>query len=181
MNKQKKHIYIIGFMGSGKTTVGKLLAEQLNWPFMDTDSEIEEKTKKSVETIFKESGEEGFRQLETELLVELESHEPTVVAVGGGLPCYKNNIKALRDSGIVIYLNVSLLTLIKRLKDQRDFRPLLKIVPEEDLPRTIEKMLSDRVVFYKMADVFIPNEGNNPERPVADIRKELEKRRGNEE
>lgn len=172
----KKHIYLIGFMGSGKSTVGKLLAEQLNLPFLDTDKSIEIKTNKSVENIFIEDGEERFRQLETELLVELEALDRCVISVGGGLPCYKNNIKALRDSGLVIYLNSSLLTLIKRLRNEKENRPLIKTIPDDELPRTIEAMLSDRVVFYKMADVFVPNEGNNPQKAIDDIKRELVKR-----
>lgn len=172
----KKHIYLIGFMGSGKTTVGKQLAEQLHLPFLDTDISIEEKTKKTVEQIFSEDGEEAFRKLETDLLVDLESRDRMVIAVGGGLPCYKNNIKALRDSGLVIYLNSSLLTLIKRLRIDKETRPLIKTVSDEKLPRTIESMLSDRVVFYKMADMFVPNEGNNPQKAIDDIKRELIKR-----
>lgn len=163
-------------MGSGKSTVGELLAEQLNLPFLDTDISIENKTNKSVEQIFREDGEAYFRQLETELLVELNTLNRCVISVGGGLPCYKNNIKALRDTGLVIYLNSSLLTLIKRLRLEKETRPLIKAVPDDELPRKIEAMLSDRVVFYKMADVFVPNEGNNPQKAIDDIKRELMKR-----
>lgn len=173
---KKKHIYLIGFMGSGKSTVGKMLAEQIELPFMDTDQLIEDKTNKTVENIFQEDGEEAFRILETDLLVEIENKDRAVIAVGGGLPCYKNNIKALRDSGLVIYLNSSLLTLIKRLRLDKGSRPLIKSVLDEELPRKIEAMLSDRVVFYKMADVFVPNEGNNPQKAIDDIKRELTKR-----
>lgn len=172
----KKHIYLIGFMGSGKSTVGKLLATHLEKPFFDTDRLIEEKTNKTVETIFVEGGEVSFRKKETELLVDLEKMEPAVIAVGGGLPCQGNNIKALRDSGVVICLNTSLLTLIKRLKSEQGTRPLLSTVSEQELPSKIEAMLSERVVFYKMADLFIPNEGTNPEKPVQDILKDLERK-----
>lgn len=163
-------------MGSGKSVVGKLIAESLGRPFYDTDKFIEKKTNKLVSEIFEASGESTFRRYETECLVELMKLEPAIIAVGGGLPCYENNMELLLQSGSVIYLNTSLLTLIKRLKNEREFRPLLAKLSDAEFHPTIEAMLSERVWFYKKAHLFIPNEGNDPQKPVNEILKEIEKR-----
>jgi shikimate kinase len=100
-----KNIYLIGMMGCGKTTCGKLLSRELGWPFLDTDQAIEEAQGRSVREIFSENGEEYFRELETQLCRDLSQKENLVVACGGGLPLREENRKILRDSGTVVFLN----------------------------------------------------------------------------
>lgn len=170
---KEKHIFLIGFMGSGKSTVGALLAERLNLPFIDSDKEIENKTGKRINTIFSENGEIAFREMEMEFLKSLESVKPSVIAVGGGLPSIEGALELMHQMGLVIYLNTSLLTLIKRLKDEKEQRPLLKELSEAEFHPFIEDLLSRRVHYYKQAKLIMPNERNSPNELVLKLEKEL--------
>lgn len=171
--KVQKHIFLIGFMGSGKSTIGALLAERLELPFIDTDKEIEKKTGKSINIIFSADGEVAFRQMEMDLLKELISVSPSVVAVGGGLPAIEGSLELMHDLGLVIYLNTSLLTLIKRLKEERQERPLLRDLSDAEFHPFVEALLSERVHFYKQAKLIMPNERDLPNELVVKLEKEL--------
>jgi shikimate kinase len=171
----QKHIFLIGFMGSGKSTVGALLAERLNLPFLDSDKEIEQKAGKSISEIFSQDGEAAFREMEMNFLQELKSMESSVVAAGGGLPTIKNALQLMHESGLVIYLNTSLLTLIKRLKEEKEQRPLLKDLSDTEFHPFVEDLLSRRVHFYKQAKLIMPNERNLPNELVLKLEKELNK------
>lgn len=171
----QKHIFLIGFMGSGKSTVGALLAERLNLPFLDSDKEIEQKVGKSISEIFSQNGEAAFREMEMNFLQELKSMESSVVAVGGGFPTIKNALQLMHESGLVIYLNTSLLTLIKRLKEEKGQRPLLKDLNDTEFHPFVEDLLSRRVHFYKQAKLIMPNERNSPNELVLKLEKELNK------
>lgn len=172
---KKQHIFLIGFMGSGKSTVGALLAERLNLPFIDSDKEIEKRARKTINEIFNEEGEASFREMELRFLKELKSAKPSVVAVGGGLPTIEGALELMHESGLVIYLNTSLLTLIKRLKDEKLSRPLLKNLSDAEFHPFIEDLLSRRVHFYKQAKLIMPNERNSPIELVEKLIKELDK------
>ena len=111
---KEQHIFLIGFMGSGKSTVGELLAERLNLPFIDSDKEIEKIEGRNINDIFSTEGEAAFRLMEMNFLHQLKSTKPAVVAVGGGLPIVDGALELMHELGLVIYLNTSLLTLIKR-------------------------------------------------------------------
>ena len=169
----QKHIFLIGFMGSGKSTIGALLAERLELPFLDSDKEIEKKAGKSISAIFSEDGEGTFRQMELDFLKELNAISPSVIAVGGGLPMLDGALELLHESGLVIYLNTSLLTLIKRLKEEKQNRPLLKDLSDSEFHPFVEALLSERVHFYKQAKLIMPNERNNPNELVDKLEKEL--------
>lgn len=173
--REQKHIFLIGFMGSGKSTVGKLLAERLDLPFVDSDKEIEQKAGLTINAIFEQQGEAAFRSMEMDFLNEIKSHKPSVIAIGGGLPAIDGSLKLMHQMGLVIYLNTSLLTLIKRLKEERDFRPKLRALSDAEFHPYIEDLLSQRVQFYKKAKLFVPNEGNSPEQLVDKLEKELNK------
>lgn len=169
----QKHFILIGFMGSGKSTVGKLLSENLNLPYIDSDSWIEEKEKATVSSIFQAKGEVYFRSLEVDFLNWLTVQPKAVVSIGGGLPAFENNIEVLKEMGFVIYLNTSLLTLIQRLKTEKSKRPLIAEVSDANFHRFIEDLLSERVSYYKQAHCFMPNESNQPNKVVENIIKEL--------
>ena len=171
----QKHIFLIGFMGSGKSTVGALLAERLNLPFLDSDKEIEKKAGKSISEIFSRDGEAAFREMEMNFLQELKSMEPSVVAVGGGLPIIENALPVMHEIGLVIYLNTSLLTLIKRLREEQEQRPLLRELSDAEFHPFVEALLSERVHFYKQAKLIMPNERNSPNELVLKLEKELNK------
>ncbi|TSJ41222.1 shikimate kinase [Fluviicola chungangensis] len=171
--QKEKHIFLIGFMGSGKSTVGALLAERLKLPFIDSDKEIEKQQGKTINEIFAQSGEVAFRELEMEFLNRLKSQEPSVIAVGGGLPSIPRAIELMHESGLVIYLNTSLLTLIQRLKNEKQDRPLLRELSDTEFHPFLEALLSERVHFYKQAKLIMPNERNSPNELVLKLEKEL--------
>jgi len=155
-------IFLIGFMGCGKTYWGQKLSRKLQLPFFDLDAQIEEKEEKSITAIFNEEGEEYFRLLEKEVLYLLtESHESFVMAAGGGTPCFYNNIAYMKKSGTVIWLNCSVDCMYSRLLNEREKRPLLKDASEQDLRSYIKKKFSDRKIYYEQANAIINND--NPE------------------
>lgn len=173
--KEQKHLFLIGFMGSGKSTVGKLLAERLGLPFLDSDKVIEEQTGKTINELFSQDGEAAFRSHELNFLAGLKSAAPAVVAVGGGLPTLDSALEQMHEIGLVIYLNTSLLTLIKRLKEEKALRPLLKDLSDAEFHPFVEALLSERVGFYKQAQLIMPNERNSPVELVEKLQKELVK------
>ena len=144
------NIYLIGMMGAGKTTVGKLLAEKLQYRFIDTDNIIETVSQKSINQIFAEEGESAFRQLETDVLVQVSAYLRTVIATGGGIVLRQNNWSYLQE-GMVIYLDVPVDLLVKRLAND-NIRPLLQA---EDLTEKLSKLQQERETLYKQADITI--------------------------
>ncbi len=154
------NIILTGYMGSGKTTVGKALAKEYGMTFIDTDQLIEEKEGKAISQIFEDSGEETFRDMETALLKELrmKSVSNSVISTGGGIVQRKENCELLKEIGEVIYLEADSLTLYERVKND-DTRPLLKDAGDE-LKDRIDTMLSKREGFYKLsADHIIDTKG----------------------
>ena len=163
-------IFLIGFMGSGKTHWGQELSQKLGLPFFDLDQQIEEKEGKSITTIFAEQGEEYFRLLEKEVLYLLtESHDSFVMATGGGTPCFFNNIEYMKKSGTVVWLNSSLDALYERLVKERDKRPLIKNLSDAELRTYISKKYSDRKIFYSQASAIVPDAHLDLEQLVATI------------
>ena len=118
-------------MGAGKTTLGKQLAEKLNYEFIDLDHYIENRYRKTVGSIFEEKGEDGFRKIEHNMLHEAGEFDNVIIATGGGAPCFYNNIEYMNTQGITIYLKTSPLTLHQRLKVARNSRHLLRDKTEE--------------------------------------------------
>jgi len=169
----KKQIYLIGFMGAGKTTVGKLLAEKLNQPFVDIDDVIEKKTDLAVPMIFEKFGEEYFRKLETDILQRIAKYPGNVIATGGGIILNAGNRKILKNTGITIYLKWHPSVLYQRIKNSTH-RPLLKSINESQLVQQIETMLQQRQPFYEGAEIIIDaNDGTAPHDIVASIIQQL--------
>jgi shikimate kinase len=155
-------IFLIGFMGSGKTHWGQRLAVRLNLSFFDLDSLIIEKEKRSVAEIFAEKGEEYFRFLEKEILESVtEQQESFILSCGGGTPCFFNNIEFMKKNGKVIWLNTSVDVLRLRLQKERRSRPLIAEVSEDELQRYIVRKLSERRMYYQQADVTVSEENTN--------------------
>jgi shikimate kinase len=149
-------IYLIGFMGSGKTHWGRLLSSKLTLPFFDLDKQIVEEEKKSIVEIFEEKGEEYFRMMEKEALYILtESHESFVMACGGGTPCYFNNIDYMNNNGTTVWLNTRLDVLFNRLLEEKESRPLLKSLTDAQLKQFILKKFSERRIYYEQASLVI--------------------------
>lgn len=159
------NIYLIGLMGSGKTTVGELLAKELEYRFLDTDAIITAVAEKSINQIFAEDGEMEFRQLESDVLQQVSAYLYTVIATGGGIILRQENWSHLRD-GMVIWLDVPVNILVQRLKHD-DTRPLLKT---EKLETKLSSLYQERKRLYQQADIIIEmGENDSPEDIVKKI------------
>ena len=152
-------IFLIGFMGSGKTHWGQLLSQKLGIPFFDLDEQIVSHENKSISQLFAEQGEEYFRLVEKDTLhIITESHDSFVMATGGGTPCYFNNVEYMNRSGTSVWLNVPIDTLHQRLVKEKEKRPLIKELTDTQLRGFIGKKFSDRRIYYEQADVIIDDE-----------------------
>ena len=142
-------IYLIGYMGSGKTVTSKSLALKLKMPFYDTDDEIEKREKRSVSKIFNIDGEAYFRKLETEILVNI--CQESIISCGGGLPVNNNNMELINSKGTSIYLKASNNCLFNRLKNVKKNRPLITNKTNKELNTYIKKGIKSREPFYELA------------------------------
>jgi len=148
--------FLIGFMGSGKSTLGKQLAHYLNIDFYDLDHYIEQNTQKTIEQIFKKESENAFRTYETQYLHEIVNKtENAVIATGGGTPCYNNNIEYMLENGIVIYLKHNAHTLAQRIIASKTVRPLVQQYHKNELIRWIEEKIMQREPYYSKANLII--------------------------
>ena len=147
------HIILLGYMASGKSTIGKQLSKKLGIPFLDLDTYIYEKENKSVSEIFSQNGEIYFRKKEHEYLREvLENQQDYILSLGGGTPCYANNIELiLNKNSISIYLKASIQTLSNRLLKNKNLRPLVAFLEDDQVPEFIAKHLFERRFFYEQA------------------------------
>jgi shikimate kinase len=152
-------IFLIGFMGSGKTHWSRELSQKLNIPFFDLDEQVVSHEGKPINQLFAELGEEYFRLAEKNTLhIITESHDSFVMATGGGTPCYFNNIEYMNRCGTTVWINTPVDTLFRRLIEQKDKRPLIKELTNEQLRVFISKKFSDRRIYYEQADVTVDEE-----------------------
>jgi len=170
-----RNIVLIGFMGTGKSTVGKRLAQSLAWDFVDTDCEIGEVTSLSVSEIFRRHGETRFRSEESIVVARLSQQEQLVIATGGGTVLNPINWNALAQNGIVIALHASLEAILARIGHKND-RPLLK-GPKE----AIERLWSERQECYAQADFIVDTSQQNVDEVVKEILARLERMTKNED
>lgn len=169
-----KRIFLIGYMGSGKTSMGIKLAENLGLTFVDMDHHIEEKYHKTVSQIFAESGQDAFRKLEQNCLHEVAEFENCVIATGGGAPCFFDNMEFMNIHGLTVYLNLSAEQLATRLELSRaGKRPLIANKQGNELRQFIAEGLSAREAFYKQAKVSVSGSDEeilaNIEKAVSDF------------
>lgn len=162
-----RHKVLIGFMGCGKSTVSKLLAEKLGWQLVDTDARIEEEQGTTISSMFADRGEAWFRILESELIERLSMEkEPMIISTGGGLPIQPQNKELLEKLGDVIYLQVQPQTVLKRLKEDTT-RPLLQ---GEDKEQKIKELLACRGPIYEeVADYIIVTDAMTPKEVALEI------------
>ena len=152
-------IFLIGFMGSGKTHWGRLLSEKLNIRFFDLDEQVASQEGKPINEIFAEKGEEYFRLLEKDTLhIITERQESFVMACGGGSPCYFNNIEYMNRSGTTVWINAPVEVLYERLMAEKDKRPLIRSLTDAQLRGFIIKKFSDRKIYYEQATVVMDEE-----------------------
>ena len=162
-------IFIIGFMYSGKSTVGKKLANLMNLNHIDTDKVFESKYNITISSFFEKYGEDLFRELEHKILLETIEEDNIIVSTGGGLPCFHNNMDIIKENGISIYLNMSPISIIHRINNSKKKRPLLQNKSPEELQEYIENLLREREVFYNQANLKIKGEDPN----IKEIQSEL--------
>lgn len=152
-------IFLIGFMGSGKTHWGRQVAQRLHLPFYDLDEVITAAEHRTIPDIFGESGEEYFRNKEKDTLEKLvDENTNMVLSCGGGTPCFFNNIEFMKKYGTVVWLNTHVDVMLHRLMKERELRPLLKDIPNDDLKHYIIRKLNERRMYYEQADVIIDKE-----------------------
>ncbi|MDP8289437.1 MAG: shikimate kinase [Candidatus Susulua stagnicola] len=154
-----KNIYLVGFMGTGKTVVGKVLAKELSKEFIEIDACIEEREGSKIVDIFANKGEAYFRGLEKILLGEISQREDLVISCGGGLICDPDNLNQLKQTGVVFALRASVSTIYQRTKDHLH-RPILNV---DNPQERIEQLLKQRVVYYTQADHSIDTDNFSPE------------------
>jgi len=148
-------IYLTGYMGSGKTKTGRALAAALKYTFVDTDAWVEEEAGKTIQQIFAEKGEEYFRQLETVVLQKTGSMNRVVVATGGGLPCYHDNMHWMNEHGITVYLEANEGLLFHRLATSKQGRPLIEKLNDVELMEQISRHLTERHPIYSLSKIKV--------------------------
>lgn len=144
-------IFLVGFMGSGKSTVGKGLARRLGYSFIDMDARIEGEHGMTINEIFEKLGEKAFREMESNLLKEMISLQDTVISTGGGLPCTGNNMDLINRKGVSIYLRMEPEALLNRLSRGKSRRPLIRHLSRQELETFIREKLGEREPVYLRA------------------------------
>lgn len=166
-------VILIGYMASGKSTIGRILAKKLNYDFIDLDDYIEVAEKKSINDIFKISGEIYFRKKETQYLSEVITNKNNIVlALGGGTPCYGNNMETILNSkhATSIYLKATIVSIIERLESEKDKRPLIShLNTKSELSEFIGKHLFERIQFYSKAKHAVDTNNKNKDAIIEEI------------
>ncbi len=149
-----KRFYLTGYMGAGKTTLGKLVAELLNMEFIDLDHYIEARYHKTIRAIFAEHGEAYFRELEQKILHEVSDFENVIISTGGGVPCFFDNATYMNRHGVSVYLKVTPQRLFERLKIARQNRPVIRDKNDAELIEFIRENLDKRQPYYEQATII---------------------------
>ena len=153
--KSKERIFLIGFMGAGKSTLGRALAHSMNYSFVDTDDLIVQKEGRSISNIFKIEGESYFRIQEKKAIERLCKRKKIVIATGGGMPCFLDNMTLIQSNGLSIFIELTADSLLTRLKHEKEHRPLLNEKDDEMLLSWINEKLTERNVYYHQADIIL--------------------------
>lgn len=163
-------ISLVGYMGSGKSHISKLLSSKLHYKLLDLDKEISLRLNKSIPEIFQKDGEIYFRKKEKEILEDiLQEKENSILSVGGGTPTFYRNMDAINEKSTSFFLRTSVKTLSERILKNKEKRPLLARIPDEELPEFIAKHLFERNQFYQKANYIIETEGKSPEEILKEI------------
>lgn len=160
-----KNVVLIGFMGTGKTSTGRLLASRLGRPFIDTDQKIENESNMTIPEMFKIHGEQYFRQKEKEMVTRVSRYTCAVIATGGGVVLFPENVARLKSNGIVIALTASLDVILERT-GRRNSRPLLNRPDREEV---VAKLLTERSELYSFADLSIDTSDRTPQQVTDQI------------
>ncbi|MDK2852781.1 MAG: shikimate kinase [Proteiniphilum sp.] len=153
-----ERIFLIGYMGCGKSTIGKRLAQSLSLSFIDLDAHIQNKYRKSIAELFAGKGEEEFRRIERQALLEVATFEDVLISTGGGAPCFFDNMEVMNRAGITIYIQAKPEELAARLRASKTVRPLLREKKPEELVPFIREHLAERERYYKKAQIIFPTD-----------------------
>ncbi len=148
-------VYLLGYMGSGKSTIGRKVALELGLGFTDLDHQFEEQYRISVADFFEKYDEKGFRAIEQRLLHDTLRENDILVSTGGGTPCFFDNLEFIRKAGISVYLRWPSGLLIERLQHVKRKRPLLKNIPDGELHQKISQHIAEREFYYNQADIIV--------------------------
>ncbi|WP_435523390.1 shikimate kinase [Chryseobacterium indoltheticum] len=166
-------ISLVGYMGSGKSHISKILSDKINFKLIDLDKEISRRNKLTIPEIFEKKGEIYFRKFRRETLEEiLACQENIVLSLGGGTPVYYNNMEIINNNS-KSFLRTSISTLAERISKQKEKRPLIAKIADEDIPEFIAKHLFERNVFYSKAQFSINTDNKNPEDIIREIIEKL--------
>lgn len=168
-----KRIFLIGYMGAGKTTVGKDLSEYLDLTFIDLDQFIEGRYSQSVKELFTHKGEDCFREIERKILHEVAEFEDVIISLGGGTPCFFDNMTYLNRKGTSVYLQVPIEELAKRLEKSPNVRPIVQGKSGCELRSFIRENLDKREPFYRQADILFNAEKMMTYEDIHEISKNL--------
>lgn len=151
-------VFLVGFMGCGKTTIGRFIARDMGWQFIDMDDFFEQKHQCTINEYFAQYGENGFRDAEHQVITELCKVEHAIIATGGGAPCFFNNMELMRHSGATIYINVAPEQLTERLIKNSSSRPLLAGKSADEMLIYVKQKLNERETFYRQAHMIVDGE-----------------------
>tara|TARA_B110000259_G_scaffold51392_1_gene60517 strand:+ start:63 stop:578 length:516 start_codon:yes stop_codon:yes gene_type:complete len=165
-------IVLLGYMASGKSTIGREISKKLDMKFIDLDDYISKREKRSISEIFKVEGEIYFRRIESFYLSEiLNSKDSFILSLGGGTPCYSNNMKLILNSeASSIYIKASIITLVARLTSEKNKRPLVAELENDKLTEFVAKHLFERRFFYEQASITVITEDKSIEEITTEIR-----------
>ncbi|MGZ4034118.1 MAG: shikimate kinase [Bacteroidia bacterium] len=166
-------IFLIGYMGSGKSSSGKILASQLKCDFIDLDLFIEKEYQMTIPQIFSTKGEKEFRAMEHNALKKVMEKDNIVVACGGGTPCYYNNMELMNNHGNTVYIKMSADTLVKRLLTAKDKRPLIENKTEAELKVFVKRQLEKREDTYHQAQYIVKGKDLNVEELAAFVKEQV--------
>ena len=164
------NLFLIGFSGSGKSSAGKLLAKKLKFNFLDTDKKIEANLNMKISEIITGKGEKYFRKIETQCLSEIDYDSKMVISTGGGIPTIKENIKIMNHFGIMIWLNSAIKTIIKRLENSKEIRPLLG---EKINKNELSSLYEQRKKYYQLAKFSIKTDNKSLNTLTEEIKNRL--------
>jgi shikimate kinase len=150
-NTEPMIIFLVGFMGSGKSTIGQRLARRLGYSFIDMDARLEGEQGMTINEIFEKLGEKAFREMESDLLKEMVTLQDAVISTGGGLPCSGNNMDLINRKGVSIYLRMEPAALLRRLSRGKSRRPLIRHLSRQELETFINEKLREREPVYLRA------------------------------
>lgn len=151
-------IYLLGFMGAGKSYWGKQLADHWQLPYYDLDEVIVEAEEMTIADIFSSKGEDYFREKESQLLRKLSQQENFLISCGGGTPCFQENMDFMNEHGTTIWINPSVDVMVERLQRKKFKRPLIAGLEDEDLTGFVEKKMAERLPFYQQSKHIITSD-----------------------